>query len=94
MATQASDYDAPRPGRNAPAGLAAARPVAWSWRTAGSSRPRWWSPRGTGRDTEPLFAECLSALAADPAVPRSPWPSTRCPNWTAMTPTVPQEGNE
>jgi acyl-CoA synthetase (NDP forming) len=23
---------------------------------------------GTGRDTEPLFAECLSALAADPAV--------------------------
>ena len=41
----------------------------------------------TGRDTEPLFTECLSALAADPQVAAVARPSTWCPSSTATRPT-------
>ena len=58
----------PTPGCRSPPW---ARPPAPGWRAVldpGLEPANPLDVWGTGRDTEPLFAECLSALAADPAV--------------------------
>src|SRR4029077_4696735 len=59
----AAELSAPLPARAPPTHPPWAAPPP-PGRAPATPRDVW----GTGRDTEPLFAECLSALAADPAV--------------------------